>query len=168
MSDNVKPDLTNDEDEDLTNDEDEDFVEYEEDTNDTNEDSTALTQELVSDEFRNYTTESKKKLYSIIVFGPEDEESAAAQDDTLLEKYIKELDLLGKSLIKVIKNPIGLELKEELKNYSSDTKSHINDTINNTDTFLKKNTNINKMLYIDYINTQFSIYPFFQLPYFPK
>ena len=30
------------------------------------------------------------------------------------------------------------------------------------------NTNINKMLYIDYINTQFSIYPFVQLPLFPK
>ena len=133
-----------------------------------NEDPTALIQESPSYEFCNYTTEAKKKLYLIIVFGPEDEESAAAQDNTLLEKYIKELDLLGKSLIKVIKNPIGLELKEELKNYSSDTKSHINDTINNTNTFLKTNTNINKMLYIDYINTQFSIYPFVQLPLFPK
>ena len=168
MSDNVKPDLTNDEDEDLTNDEDEDSVEYESDDDVINEDPTALKEESIPNEFRNYTTESKKKLYSIIVLGPKDEESAAAQDDTLLEKYIKELDLLGKSLIKVIKNPIGLELKEELKNYSSYTKSHINDTIINTDTFLKNNTNINKMLYIDYINTQFSIYPFFQLPYFPK
>ena len=30
------------------------------------------------------------------------------------------------------------------------------------------NSNINKMLYINYINNQFSIYPFFQLPYFQK
>lgn len=144
-----------------------DIIEYE-DEDVINEDPTALTQELVSDEFRNYTTESKKKLYSIIVLGPEDEESAAAQDDTLLEKYIKELDLLGKSLIKVIKNPTGLILEEELKNYSSDTVSHVNDTLNYTNTFLKNNTNINKMLYTNYINDQFSIYPFFQLPYFPK
>lgn len=144
----------------------EDIINEEDDV--VNEDPTILIQESPSYEFCNYMTEAKKKLYVIIVLGPEDEESAAAQDNTLLEKYIKELDLLGKSLIKVIKNPIGLELKEELKNYSSDTKSHINDTINNTNTFLKNNTNINKMLYIDYINTQFSIYPFFQLPYFPK
>lgn len=150
---------TNYDDEDIIDDEDDDVI---------NEDPTILIQESPSYEFCKYMTEAKKKLYVIIVLGPEDEESAAAQDNTLLEKYIKELDLLGKSLIKVIKNPIGLELKEELKNYSSDTKSHINDTINNTNTFLKNNTNINKMLYIDYINTQFSIYPFFQLPLFPK
>ena len=148
-------------------DEDPDKIEYE-DEEYLNEDPTALKEESIPNEFREYITESKKKLYKIIVFGPKDAESAAAQDDTLLEKYIKELDLLGKSLIKVIKNPTGLILEEELKNYSSDTVSHVNDTLNYTNTFLKNNTNINKMLYTHYINDQFSIFPYFQLPYFPK
>ena len=162
MSDKVKTDIT-------SRYEDEDKVEYEDDY--INENSDALTQELLPDEFCEYMIDSKKKLYTIIVLGPNDEESAAAQDNKLLEKYLKELDLLGKSIIKIIKNPTNLQLKEELKNYSSDTKSHVNDTINYTNIFVKNNSNINKMLYIDYINNQFSFYPFYQLsklPYFPK
>lgn len=146
--------------------ENEDNINEEDD--DINEDSTALTQELVSDEFCNYMTESKKKLYNIIVIGLKDAADPAAQDDTLLEKYIKELDLLGKSIIKMITNPTGLILEEELKNYSSDTVRHVNDTLNYTNTFLKNNTNINKLLYTHYINNQFSTFPFFQLPLFPK
>lgn len=149
--------------------EDEDKIEHEED--DINEDPTALTQESLPDDFCEHIIESKKKLYAIIVLGPKDENSAAAQDNTLLEKYIKELDLLGKALIKIIKNPTSLVLEQELKNYSSHTKTHINDTINYANIFVKNNSNINKMIYIDYINTQFSIYPFFQLaqlPYFPE
>ena len=67
MSDNVKPDLTNDEDEDLTNDEDEDYVEYESDDDVINEDPTALKEESIPNEFREYITESKKNLGSFFL-----------------------------------------------------------------------------------------------------
>jgi hypothetical protein len=132
-----------------------------------NEDPTKLIEELTSNDFNTYMTESKKKLYTLIVFGPEDEESDAAQDNTLLERYIKELDILGKSIIKMINNPTGLVLEEELKNYSSDTRSHVQDTLNYTRTFIKNNS-INKLQYINYIYNIFSVYPFLQLGYFPK
>jgi len=160
MSDTIKLNLTNTyEDEDTIEDEDEDDI---------NENSDALTQELPNDEFCNHITQSKYKLYEIIVLGP-NEESKDAQDNTLLEKYIKELDLLGKFIIKVINRPTELISQMELnKNYSNDTVGHVNDILNYTNAFLKNNSNINKMLYINYINNQFSIYPFFQLPYFQK
>ena len=132
-----------------------------------NEDPTKLIQELTSIDFNTYMTESKKKLYTIIVFGPEDEESDAAQDNTLLERYIKELDILGKSIIKIINNPTGLVLEEELKNYSDDTRSHVKDTLNYTDTFIKNNS-INKLQYVNFIYNIFSVYPFLQLGYFTK
>ena len=83
--------------------EDEDTIE-DEDEYDINENSEALTQELPNDEFCNHITQSKYKLYEIIVLGP-NEESKDAQDNALLEKYIKELDLLGKFIIKVINRP---------------------------------------------------------------
>ena len=153
-----------------TNYDDEDTIDDEDDEDDDviNEDPTILIQESPSYEFCKYMTEAKKKLYVIIVLGPEDEESAAAQDDTLLEKYIKELDLLGKSIIKLINRPTSLVLEEELKNYSPDTKNLVQDTLHYTNTFLKTNSNINKVPYIDLINNQYTMYPFFQLPLFPK
>jgi len=143
-----------------------DIIEYEEDY--VNEDPTALMQESPSDEFDNYMTTQKKKLYLIIVFGPEDPESDLAQDPKLLEKYINKLYMLGKSIIKIITNPTGLILEEELKYYSSDIKNLVKDTLNYTNTFLKYNSNINKMTYIDHIKNIFNVYPFFQLGYFPK
>ena len=135
---------------------------------DMNENLDVLREELPTNEFCNHITQSKYKLYELIVLGPKDEESDDAQDNTLLESYIKELDHLGKSIIKIINSPINSISSDELNEYSVNTNNHVNDTIHYTNTFFKQNKNINKMLYIDYINNQFSIYPFFQLPYFPK
>ena len=81
-----------------------------------------------------------------------------------MRQYITKLDLLGQSIIKIINSPTNTIPKEDLKNYTEEAAKLVNDTMNYTNTYVVKNSNINKMLYTNYITTQFRTYPFFQLP----
>jgi hypothetical protein len=134
------------------------------DESELNENPTELQNELPTNEFCNEMVNSKYKLYKIIILAPKDEDSNTAQDNTLLEEYIAKLDLLGQSIIKIINSPTNTIPKEDLKNYTGESAKLANDTMNYTNTYVVKNSNINKMLYSNYITTQFRIYPFFQLP----
>lgn len=129
-----------------------------------NENPEELQNELPTNEFCNEIGKSKYKLYKIIVLAPEDEESDNAQDNHLLEEYITKLDLLGQSIIKIINSPTNTIPKEDLKNYIGESAKLANDTMTYTNMYVVKNSNINKMLYTNYITIQFRTYPFFQLP----
>ena len=129
-----------------------------------NENPTELQNELPTNEFCNEMGKSKYKLYKIIVLAPEDEESNIAQSNELLEEYITKLDILGQSIIKIINSPTNTIPKEDLKNYTGESIKLANDTMNYTNAYVVKNSNINKMLYSNYVTTLFRTYPFFQLP----
>jgi hypothetical protein len=152
------------------NDSDADFspIQYSDSDSDSddelNENPIELQNELPTNDFCNEMVKSKYKLYKIIILSPEDEESDVAQDNTLLEEYITKLDLLGQSIIKIINSPTNTIPKEDLKNYTGESAKLANDTMNYTNAYVVKNSNINKMLYSNYVITLFRTYPFFQLP----
>jgi hypothetical protein len=125
-----------------------------------------LLHDYPSEDFCNYITKKKYELFEKIIVKDENIELNEEEDHEVEEDYIKISDILAQSIINIINNPLVMD--DELKKYVNENiRDLVNDIFNYIQSFVLKNTNINKMIYEFYIVNQFRIYPFIQLPYLP-